>query len=283
MYPWLLLFVTAVWGTTFALLKDMVATLSGVEISAIRFLLAAVCVLPWALRVPRHTWFDGALLGALALVSYVAQAWGLQFISSNRSAFLTSLNLLLVPLLGLFWGGSLPLQLLLAAVLACTGIGFMSWEGGAHPLGDAATLLCALAYAAYVILLSQRAARHDARALAATQVIFMAVFGALWLVAAELVNTGPGLMQRAMPHLGGLLYLGVVATAAMLFLQAVGQRHVAATQAALIFTMEPVFAALWGWFWINETLSQRAAAGAALVLLALVLGASPGTPSLSKK
>jgi drug/metabolite transporter (DMT)-like permease len=103
-YVFALLFVTLVWGATFPVLKLATARLSGVEISAVRFLIAAFCMLPWTLRASRQAWVYGAVLGALVLVSYVAQAYGLQFISSNRSAFLTSLNVLMVPLLGLAFG-----------------------------------------------------------------------------------------------------------------------------------------------------------------------------------
>jgi drug/metabolite transporter (DMT)-like permease len=73
-----LLFVTLVWGATFPVLKVATAQLSGIETSALRFLLAAVCMLPWALRAPKKAWRDGAVLGALVLFSYVAQAYGLQ-------------------------------------------------------------------------------------------------------------------------------------------------------------------------------------------------------------
>ena len=267
----LLLFVTLVWGTTFPLLKGLIQALSGVEISALRFLLAAACMLPFAWRLPRHTWRDGALLGAIALVSYVAQAFALEYISSNRSAFLTSLNVLMVPLLGMLWGAAIAPRVLVAAVLACAGIGLMSWEGGANLIGDAATVLCALAYALYVILLSQRSGAHQARGLAAAQIVFMALFSALWLATTGPFQAGPALLERAAPHWGALLYLGVVATAGMLLLQAVGQRHVTADKAAVIFAMEPVFAALWGWFLIDESLGPRAAIGGAVVVLALIL------------
>lgn len=177
-----LLFVTLVWGATFPVLKLATVHLSGVEVSALRFLIAAACMAPFALRVPRRTWIDGALLGALVLVSYVLQAFGLQFISSNRSAFLTSLNVLMVPLLAMAFGTRLTWSVLGAAVLACAGIGLMSWEGGAHLLADTATVFAALAYALYVILLSQRAVRHVPRQLAATQIIWMAVLGGVWML-----------------------------------------------------------------------------------------------------
>ncbi len=241
-----LLFVTVVWGATFPVLKIATAQLSGVETSALRFLLAALCMLPWALRAPRRAWIDGALLGALVLFSYVAQAFGLQFISSNRSAFLTSLNVLMVPLLGLVFGRTLSWRVVIAAVMACAGIGLMSWDGGAHFLADAATVAGALGYALYVIVLSARAGRHEARNLAATQIVWMAVLGGLWMLAdAQGTDKLQTLGSRLnVEILWGLAYLGVIATSGMLFLQARAQRHVAAEKAALIYAMEPVFAAL---------------------------------------
>ncbi len=267
-----LLLVTLVWGATFPVLKIATAQLSGVEVSALRFLLAALCMLPWALRAQRRAWRDGAMLGALVLFSYVAQAYGLQFISSNRSAFLTSLNVLMVPLLGVVFGNRLSLRVVLAALLACAGIGLMSWDGGANLAADAATVAGALGYALYVILLSARAARHDARSLAATQIVWMAALGGLWMLGDAL---GTDRLQTLGSRLNaeilwGLAYLGVVATAAMLFLQARAQAHVSADKAALIYAMEPVFAALFAWAWLSEGLSLRAAIGAGVVVFAVV-------------
>lgn len=269
-YSLLLLIVTLVWGTSFPLLKAAAADLNGVEISALRFAVAAACMAPFLLRAPRRAWIDGLLLGFIALLSYVTQAYGMQYISSNRSAFLTSLNVLMVPFLGLLFGRKLSWSVLLAASLACTGIGLMSWEGGGNLRGDGATVFCALAYAAYTLVLSQRADKNDARYLAATQVAVMAVSGTLWMLlqSADTLSTLPA---RALPHAGSLLYLGAIATAAMLFVQAIGQRHVSADKAALIFAMEPVFAALSGWVWLGELLGWRGMMGGAVVIGALVL------------
>lgn len=280
-----LLGVTAVWGTTFPLLKSMLGSLGGVEISALRFVIAALCMAPFLLHVPRRTWRDGLLLGAVALVSYVAQAWGLEFISSNRSAFITSLNVLMVPLIAAAMGARLAPRVLLCAVLACAGIGLMSWDGGANFKGDLATLICALAYAIYIIALSARAGRHDLRQLAAVQILVMALLACAWLVGAALLDTKPSsLWERAAPHWLALTYLGVIATAAMLFLQAMGQRHVPADKAAVIFSMEPVFAALAAWLWLGELLSARATLGAALVLTAVILSElQPGRLKLPRK
>lgn len=268
-----LLFVTLVWGTTFPIIRAAAAHLSGTEISAIRFLVAGVCMLPFALKAPRAAWRDGVLLGAVALISYASQAVGLEYISANRSAFLTSTNVLMVPLL-LWLAGTRPSpRVVIAAALACTGIGLMSWESGGHWLGDGLTLVCALSYAVYVILLSRRIGAHESRTLAATQIVAMAVIGGLWLLATHphaqaLWRLG----ERARPVALPLLYLGAVASAGMLFLQAVGQRRVPAEKAAVIYAMEPVFAALFGWLWLHETLGARGLIGGVLVVAAVILG-----------
>lgn len=267
-----LLLVTLVWGTTFPLLKSAAGDLNGVEISALRFLVAAVCMTPFLLRAPRRAWTDGFLLGALGLASYVTQAYGLQYITANRSAFLTSLNVLMVPFLGLVFGSRLSRSAMLAAVLACLGIGLMSWEGGSNLAGDAATVVCALAYALYVIVLSQCSGKHQASHLAATQIVVMALLATLWILLQSIgTDALATLPVRAAPHAATLLYLGAVATAGMLFLQAVGQRGVAADKAAVIYAMEPVFAALFGWILLGELLGARGIAGGAVVISALVL------------
>lgn len=273
LHVFLLLLVTVVWGATFPILKVATEQLSGVETTALRFILAALCMLPWAVRAGRAAWRDGALLGALVLVSYVLQAYGLQTISSNRSAFLTSLNVLMVPLFGLAFGNGLSWRIVAAAAMACLGIGLMSWEGGGDWLADAATVAGAAGYALYVILLSRKASQHAARTLAATQIMWMALLGGLWMLLDAL---GTDRLQTLGQRLNteiflGLLYLGLIATAAMLFVQAIAQRHVSADKAAVIYAMEPVFAALFAWMWLAETLTLKAAVGGGIVVLAVVL------------
>ncbi len=268
----LLLVVTLVWGTTFPLLKSATADLSGLEISALRFVIASLFLSPFLLRAKWPVWRDGAILGGLALMSYVAQAYGMQFISSNRNAFLTGLNVLMVPLLGMALG-KLPSRLIVfASMLACAGIGLLSWEGGGNLIGDSATVFSALCYAMYVIALSHCAPRHSPRQLAATQIALMAFFGCMGVLVAEAGTPSlSSLSMRLLPHLPVLIYLGAIASAGMLFLQAVAQRHVPAEKAAIVYAMEPVFAAMFGWLWLGEWLGARGFAGGALVVLAMIL------------
>ena len=276
-YPLILLLVTVVWGMTFPVLKVATGLLSGVEITTLRFCIAALCMLPFVRGISFATWRDGFWLGALALFSMAAQAYGLQFIASNRSAFLTSLNVLMVPLLGLLLGGRPGWLIFVAAAMACLGIGMMSYDGEAHLWADAATLLAALAYAVYTMGMSARARLHKAVQLASAQVWCMAAMGMVWM----LLDSGPARVL-SLPEvinlevLLGLLFLGALASAATFFLQALAQTHVSAEQAAIIYAMEPVFAALFAWFYLAEVMTPMAQAGALVVIFAVVLSQRPG-------
>jgi len=280
-YTLILLLVTVVWGMTFPVLKVATAQLSGVEVTALRFLIAAACMGPFVRGIPLQTWRDGLLLGVLALTSMVAQAYGLQFISANRSAFLTSLNVLMVPLIGLALGVRPGWMVFFAAAVACAGVGLMSFDVQGDFWADLATLAAALAYALYTILMSSHAKNHRPAQLATAQIACMALLGALWM----LVDSGaprvlllPGLVEAEVWW--GLLFLGAVASAATFFLQAMAQSHVSAPQAAIIYAMEPVFAAAFGWWYISEQMTPMALLGGALVIAAVILSqrAQPPTP-----
>jgi len=280
-YTLILLLVTVVWGLTVPVLKVATAQLSGVEVTALRFLIAAACMGPFVRGIPLQTWRDGLILGVLALTSMVAQAYGLQFISANRSAFLTSLNVLMVPLIGLAVGVRPGWMVFFAAAVACAGVGLMSFDVQGDFWADLATLAAALAYALYTILMSSHAKNHRPAQLATAQIACMALLGALWMLVdsgAPRVLSLPGLVEAEVWW--GLLFLGAVASAATFFLQAMAQSHVSAPQAAIIYAMEPVFAAAFGWWYISEQMTPMALLGGALVIAAVILSqrAQPPTP-----
>lgn len=247
-------------------------TLSGIEISAFRFLIAAAFLLPWCFRIPRNTWFVGGWMGALLLASFVTQAWGLEYISSNRSAFITSLNVVMVPLLGWMLGRRPSWLVFVAACIAFWGIGLMSYEGESNRFADGLTFFSALSYAAYTLALSKFTHQHNARDLSCAQIMWMALMGLVWMLSVsgwERTVAIPFLLNGDLWI--GLLYLGLVASAAMLFVQAIALRQLSADKAAIIYAMEPVFAALFAWWWLAETMTTQALIGAALVLLGVLL------------
>ena len=134
---------------------------------------------------------DGAILGGVIYLSFVTQVIGLQTTSSNRSAFITSLNVILVPLLGFLLGRSLSQRVWVSAGLALAGIGVLSWEGGALGVGDLWVFGCALSYAVYILLMEAIAPRHPPLALTIYQLITTSLLGLIW-AAPELTGTSPG-------------------------------------------------------------------------------------------
>lgn len=196
-------------------------------------------------------------------VGYASQTLGLAHTSASRSAFITALSVVLVPLLLRLAGREVG-PAFLAAFLALAGVGLLSYDPYQPPfnVGDLWTFLTALAYALYIVR-----TRVHARAFPSSP------------------HRRPGLGHGAFRPplgpgrgrglgaggLGAVLYLGVVATALTTWLQTWGQRHVPAPQAAILYTLEPVWAAFFAYLALGERLSPSGLLGALLVLLATLL------------
>lgn len=271
----LLVMLTLVWGTTFPLVQIATQSLSPAMLVTVRFLIAALAFTPW-LRFNRHLWLHGFVLGALLFGTFITQVIGLGTISSTRSAFITGLNVILIPIFAGLIGRLVPRNAYLAAGLAVIGIGAMSFEGGAFGTGDAWVLGCAVCYAVYVLILEAVAKKHDPMHLTAVQLWVVAVLGLVW--------GAPEILRSGLPHLelagwASIVYLGLVATAATTFLVALAQRWVPAFEAAVIYSLEPVFAAVFSFALLGETLGWRGALGAGLILGAMVFSQRPTAES----
>lgn len=262
----LLLMTTVIWGTSFPILKDTIDTIPPPMLVAIRFGIAAIALSPWLRNINRRLLRDGALLGGILFLESTCGLLGLETISANRSAFIVSLNVILVPLLGFLIGQQLRRQILIAAGLAVCGISVMSWEGGGIGVGELLTLASAIGVATYVLLLEAIAPRHSTLALTAVQAWVMFLIGIVWMLpSVPLQDFAVG------DRLPALLYLGLVVTIAPIWIQATGQRWVPATEAALLYTMEPVFASIFSFWFLSESLGIRGAIGAGLILTATVI------------
>lgn len=265
----LLVATTLIWGTTSPITKNTLSSLSPATITATRFAVAALALAPFATRLNVRLVRDGALLGFLFFTSVVTQTIALETISANRAGFILCLNVILVPLFGPMLGQRVPLKALLAAGLALTGIGVISWEGGALCLGDFWMFGCALSYTIYILMLDTVTPRHPPVPLTALQLLSVTVLGAAW-AAPQL----PEQLKAISANFNALLYLGLVATAGTTWAQAVAQRCVAAHETALIYTLEPVFTAVFSFLLLGETFGTRGLLGAGLVLAGMVLSQS---------
>ncbi|WP_027460480.1 DMT family transporter [Deinococcus murrayi] len=288
----LLVLVTLLWGSTFAVVKELGELLPPAVLIAWRFLVASLALLPALALTRRMTvgaaasgparplWRDGLILGAWLIAGYGTQTIALQTTSANRAAFFTALSVVLVPLwLTLAQRRPLPWALWLALPLAVGGLALLSWEGGAFVVGDLWALACAVTYAGFIIALERTASQHEALRFTLAQLLAVTALAWAWALLAE-----PGQLWPPAGAWGPLLYLGVAATAVTTLLQTVGQRRVSAAEASLIYALEPVAAALFSFLLIGERIGLRGALGGLLVVVATLLGqrageAHPETPT----
>jgi drug/metabolite transporter (DMT)-like permease len=276
-----LVFVTMLWGSTFPLVQIAQRTLEPAQLIALRFSVAALVFLPWLFKARGWMiWRDGALLGVFLFAAFVTQAIGITTVSPGRAAFITGLNVIFVPLMLPFLRRRVPLVAFIGAGLAFTGIGVMSWDAGALSFnpGDLWVLGCAITYAIYVLLLERYAIRHDALPLTAVQLVVVGILGLIW-VAPSLTRGFP--FEKLQPSLLLIIaYLGVIAVSLTTWLQTIVQRVMPAFQTAVIYSLEPVFAAVFSWWWVGEGLKPQGFVGATLILLAMVVSQIPENSSV---
>jgi len=260
----LLVALTAIWGSTFVVLKQSIASLPPTQLMLWRFSIASLALLPFV-RKDKKLWLIGAELGLWVWAGYLTQLIGLQYTNVNRSAFITSLSVIFVPMLVVVEGRRVPPIIWLAAITALVGVGLLSYDGSAPNLGDAWTLSCAIIYAVFIYRLEWAARRFAPTSLIATSLIVVAILSAITLAFQLRATSLAPIPWKA------ILYLGLIATAITTTLQALGQRYLPSPQVGVIYTLEPVFASFFGFLFMHELLGPRGYLGAALIVAAAVL------------
>lgn len=247
-------------------MQDAVEDVEPSAFLAARFGIAFLVLAPFAARGRRTPglWRDGGLAGLALTAGYVCQTIGLQYTTSSVSAFLTYLLVVIVPLLSAVLLRRPPLPSVLAGVvLAVAGLVLMSGGGVDIGKGEVLTLLCAVAFAAHIVVLADAAGRHDVMTLNAVQFGVVAAV----LLPAALVTGGfdfPGSVWTSVAYTG--IVVGIVAFG----LQVWGQRRVSASRAALLLMLEPVVAAVLGRI-DGEHLGATGVVGVALILAGILV------------
>ncbi len=271
-----LLLLTIFWGSTFLITKRLLAASSPGIFLSLRFALAALTLgLVWWLTQARPRAGlvrDGVRLGLALTGGFILQTIGLRYTSPARSGFLTGLTVLFVPLVAHFGLGKPVHRATWAgAALAIVGMAVMTrpFDGSvsaAMRLGDALTVGCAIAFAAHIVWTSEWALRHPVAPFLFVQVCVAAV-ASLGVVAFETPRVGSPVQLAAVVG-----YTGVVMTAGAIFLQTWAQRHTTAVRAALIFSLEPVFAALFAWLAGGDHIVAAEWVGGAVIIAGVLLG-----------
>jgi len=266
-----LLAIAGIWGFTFTAVKEALAAADPFPFLAVRFALAAaVLLLVFPRRVvrvsPRGLGL-AALIGLWLTAGYALQTTGLLHTTPSKSAFITGLSVVLVPILSFAASRVRPRVGSLAAVLfAAAGLYLLTApKAGGMSVGDLLTLGCAVAFALHIVTTERVAPHHDPVPLAFWQIVTTAV--ACGLVAIASPGRGLGLTPWT---LGALLITGILATAAAFLVQTWAQRRTSATHVAVIFTAEPVFAALFSWLVQHEALGPGKLLGGALIVLGML-------------
>ena len=270
----LLVWNALIWGATFVVVKSALAGISPLYFLALRFSLATIALLVLFRGVGKgpRDWKSvgaGVLIGSLLFAGYLTQTLGLRLTSAPKSAFITGLCSVLVPVLAAVAYRIRPQVAEVAGLLVATGgMALMTLHGsiGAISRGDLLTLACAFAFAAHIVTLGHYSGTVSFELLSVTQIATSAVWSwsLLWWMEKPRVQWRPSVVCA-------ILVTGLLATALAFTIQAWAQRYTTSTRTALIYMLEPVTAWLTSYFLTGEGLSGRAAAGAGLILGGVVL------------
>jgi drug/metabolite transporter (DMT)-like permease len=266
-----LVYCAAVWGATFFLVKDALAGVDPIAMVAHRFLLSALLLSPWALTRParlRHL-KESAALAVLLVLLYVSQTVGLGLTTASNSGFITGLFVIFVPLFLLVFLRRAPTKVQWASsALALAGLWLLTGGIRAANAGDAITLIAAATYAGH-LLATDVYVRADAD-------VLILAFHQFWmtgvLAAAAALAAGRSFAVATPRAAGTIVFLAVVPTLSAFFLQMRAQKTVPPVKVSLIFSLEPVFAALFAWTAGGEPFSPGRAAGGGLIVAAMIAG-----------
>jgi drug/metabolite transporter (DMT)-like permease len=263
--------VTAIWGGTFVVVQRAIDTMEVNDFLFWRFTLGAGIL--FALRprtvlsMQRLDVKRGAYIGLVLGLGYVLQTVGLQYTSATVSGFVTGMFVVFTPLVAGFVSRERVPGAAWAGVLVATvGLGLLSLNGWAFGYGEALTLGCAALFALQIVGLSTWSTKENAYGLATIQLAVVALVA----LVGTLPSGGPQLPPDAYSW-GAVISMGVFATALAFVVQSWAQAHMSSTRAAIVLTMEPVFAGIFGVLFADDELTTRMLLGALLILAAMYL------------
>jgi drug/metabolite transporter (DMT)-like permease len=270
---WLVL-VTIVWGTTFFIVKDTVANVDEYFIVFIRNLLATIPMVFYTFVKDRKNILNkdaiikGAIIGFFLFGTYISQTIGLKYTSSGHSAFITGSAVVVVPLiLFFFFKEKLTINSGLSILLTFVGLFFLTYDVETDfNIGDIITLITVVAYALHIISAGKFVRKTAVMPLIMYQFLFATIFSLIGF--AIIGNHNIVLSTKSF---WALLYLGIIGTLFCYFVSVWIQKFVDSIKVALVFSLEPVFAAFFGYLALHEVLSLKEMFGMSLILTGVLL------------
>jgi drug/metabolite transporter (DMT)-like permease len=262
-----LLLITLIWGSTFVVTKFVLQDAGPFLYTSIRFLLATlifgIVFFPKLRTIGKQSALNGAFLGFLLFVGFASQTVGLLYTTASKSAFITGMMVAFTPLCQLAIERKAPkVGNLIGVALVMAGLYFLTSPTGSHfNLGDGLTLICALSFAIYIVYLDIFSQNCEASHLTIMQFAVTAALASLSFLFFEdfhlVLSTG---------FVVGVVYLAIFATVIALFVQARYQKDTTPTRSAVVFSVEPVIAAIVAYLVLGERLGDYGILGAALIM-----------------
>lgn len=267
-----LIAVTVIWGGGFVASDIALESLRPFQIMAIRFLLASVLMGAASIRELKGIDFKeiraGILMGCALFVGFAFQIVGLQYTTPSKNAFLTALNVVMVPFIAfLILKKKISMKSIAGAVMAIFGVGLLSLDQDLSlGIGDALTLVCAVGFAFQIFFTSEFVKKYRAVVLN-----FVQMLTAVLLSIVSLFLFGETEFHVTTQGWLSVLYLGVISTALCYLLQTASQKYVNETKAAIILSMESVFGTIFSILILHEQVTVRMICGCVIILAAVIV------------
>jgi drug/metabolite transporter (DMT)-like permease len=277
----LLLLIAAIWGGGFVAQRQGLESVGPFTFNGVRFALGSLSLLPLVLigrrrqkpfhgalpeGGPRALLWGGTLAGGALFLGASLQQVGMVYTTAGNAGFITGLYVVIVPLLGIWWGQRPSAGTWFGALLAATGLFLLSVTAQfTIGFGDLLELIGAFFWAGHVLLIGWLSPRLDSFKLSALQFAVCSVLSMITAFCTETVNIAT-ILQAG----GPILYGGLVSVGFAYTMQVVAQRDAHPAHTAIILSAEGVFAALWGWLLLGETLGARGMLGCCLMLAGML-------------
>ena len=273
---------TVIWGSAFIAQSVGMDKIGPFTFQAVRCFLAVVFLFPasalfskgkpfWKSWADPALWRSGVICGLALFAASSLQQIGLVYTDAGKAGFLTAMYIVFVPFLGLFLGQRPGRNALLSLIPAIVGLYLLSCTSvSGINKGDVLLLLCAVAFSVQILLIDRHCAGLDGLKLNCIQALVAAVLSVPWALLTETVDA-----SRIASCWLPLGYAGVLSMGVAYTLQIVGQKRVAPSAAALLMSLESVFAALFGWLLLHETMTRAEELGCLLVFAAVVMSQLP--------
>lgn len=272
-----LILVTVIWGGGFVASDIALESMKPFQIMMVRFLLASVLmgVISRGQRKSEEKLKDragaikaGVLMGVTLFMGFAFQIIGLQYTTPSKNAFLTALNVVIVPFIAfVILKKKIGAKGIIGAVMSVLGVALLSLNGNfTVSLGDGLTLFCAVGFAFQIFFTSEFVKKYPASVLNTVQ-----MFTAFVLSAISLMIFGENDFQVTTQGWLSALYLGVVSTTICYLLQTACQKYIDETKAAIILSMESVFGTIFSILILHEVVTIRMVIGCAVILAAVII------------